>query len=65
MSHRTSSEEDLLRWGNNALATGVAYSYNVTADVMKVNQKISAIEIAGKEIFLDGAKVRPKEHYGP
>ena len=30
MSHRTSSEEDLLRWGNNALAIGVAYSKNIS-----------------------------------
>ena len=63
MSHRTNQEEDLLKLGNDAMAVGVVYesfSGNHEVKLKKYKQQ----ERWKKEILLDGAKVRPKEHYG-
>lgn len=63
MSHRTSAEDELLRLGSDALAVGVEYeSFSGRHDV-KI-KKYRQHERWKKEILLDGAKVRPKEHYG-
>ena len=63
MSHRTSAEEELLKLGSEALAVGVEYtSFSGRHDV-KI-KKYRQEQRWKKEILLDGAKVRPKEHYG-
>lgn len=63
MSHRTFTEEDLLKLGCNEMAVGVEYdSFSGLHDI-----KIKKYQQFGrnkKEIFLDGAKIKPKEHYG-
>lgn len=63
LSHRTSSEEDLLKLGTDAMAVGIDFAsfsgqHEVKLKKYKQQQKWK------KEIWLDGAKVRPKEHYG-
>lgn len=63
LSHRTSSEEDLLLLGQNQLAVGVDYESFSGHHQVKI-KKYKQLERWKKEIFLDGAKVRPKEHYG-
>lgn len=63
LSHRTSTEEDLLKLGTDAMAVGIEFaSFSGTHEVKlkKYRQK----QKWKKEIWLDGAKVRPKEHYG-
>lgn len=63
LSHRTSTEEDLLKLGTDAMAVGIEFaSFSGTHEVKlkKYRQK----KKWKKEIWLDGAKVRPKEHYG-
>lgn len=63
LSHRTASEEELLRLGTEAMAAGVEYeSYSGRHEVKL--KKYRQQERWKKEILLDGAKVRPKEHYG-
>ena len=63
MSHRTSSEDDLVKLGCSEMAAGVEYdSFSGQHDV-KI-KKYKQQERMKKEIFLDGARVRPKEHYG-
>ena len=63
MSHRTFTEEDLLKLGCKEMAVGVEYdSFSGLHDI-----KIKKFQQLGrnkKEIFLDGTKVKPKEHYG-
>lgn len=63
MSHRTFMEDDLLKLGCREMAVGVEYdSFSGLHDI-----KIKKFQQLGrnkKEIFLDGAKVKPKEHYG-
>lgn len=63
MSHRTFTEEELLKIGCKEMAVGVEYdSFSGLHDI-----KIKKFQQLGrnkKEIFLDGAKVKPKEHYG-
>lgn len=63
LSHRTTAEEELLRLGSEAMAAGVEYeSYSGRHEVKL--KKYRQQERWKKEILLDGAKVRPKEHYG-
>ena len=63
MSHRTFTEEELLKIGCKEMAVGVEYdSFSGLHDI-----KIKKFQQLGrnkKEIFLDGTKVKPKEHYG-
>ena len=63
MSHRTFTEDDLLKIGCKEMAVGVEYeSFSGVHDIkIKKYQQLGRNK---KEIFLDGTKVRPKEHYG-
>ena len=63
MSHRTFTEDDLLKISCNEMAVGVEYeSFSGVHDIkIKKYQQLGRNK---KEIFLDGTKVRPKEHYG-
>ena len=63
MSHRTSAEEELLRLGSEAMAVGVEYTSFSGKHEIKI-KKYQQQERWKKEILLDGARVRPKEHYG-
>lgn len=63
LSHRTSSEEDLLKLGAEALAVGVEYENFTGSHEVKI-KKYRQDNRWKKEILLDGVKVRPKEHYG-
>ena len=63
MSHRTFTEDDLLKISCKEMAVGVEYeSFSGVHDIkIKKYQQLGRNK---KEIFLDGTKVRPKEHYG-
>ena len=63
MSHRTFTEDDLLKISFKEMAVGVEYeSFSGVHDIkIKKYQQLGRNK---KEIFLDGTKVRPKEHYG-
>ena len=63
MSHRTFTEDDLLKISCREMAVGVEYeSFSGVHDIkIKKYQQLGRNK---KEIFLDGTKVRPKEHYG-
>lgn len=63
LSHRTSSEEELLKLGTEAMAVGVEYENFTGSHEVKL-KKYRQDGRWKKEILLDGAKVRPKEHYG-
>lgn len=63
LSHRTSSEEELLKLGSNAMAVGVEYSSFSGNHDIKIKKYHHQLKLK-KEILLDGAKVKPKEHYG-
>lgn len=63
MSHRTSSEDDLLKLGCMEMAVGISYESSSGYHNVKI-KKYRQQERWKKEILLDGAKVRPKEHYG-
>lgn len=63
LSHRTSSEEDIIKINSDAMAVGVEFlslSGNHTVKIKKYRQ----LNTWKKEILLDGSKVKPKEHYG-
>ena len=63
MSHRTFTEDDLLKISCKEMAVGVEYeSFSGEHDI-KI-KKYQQLGRSKKEIFLDGTKVRPKEHYG-
>lgn len=63
ISHRTFTEDDLLKISCKEMAVGVEYeSFSGVHDIkIKKYQQLGRNK---KEIFLDGTKVRPKEHYG-
>ena len=63
MSHRTFMEDDLLKISCKEMAVGIEYeSFSGVHDIkIKKYQQLGRNK---KEIFLDGTKVRPKEHYG-
>ena len=63
LSHRTSSEEDLLKLGTDAMAVGIDFASFSGQHEVKL-KKYQQQQKWKKEIWLDGAKVRPKEHYG-
>ena len=63
LSHRTSSDEDLLKLGSEAMAVGIDFSSFSGQHEVKL-KKYRQLQKWKKEIWLDGAKVRPKEHYG-
>lgn len=63
MSHRTSAEEEMLKMGADAMAVGVEYASFSGSHEVKI-KKYRQHERWQKEILLDGARVRPKEHYG-
>ena len=61
LSHRTNTEEELLKLGSDAMAVGIAYESFSGVHEVKL-KKYRQQQKWKKEIFLDGAKVRPKEH---
>ena len=63
LSHRTSTEEDLLKLGTDAMAVGIEFVSFSGMHEVKL-KKYRQQQKWKKEIWLDGAKVRPKEHYG-
>ena len=63
LSHRTSSEEDLLKLGTEAMAVGINFDSFSGKHEVKI-KKYRQQQKWKKEIWLDGAKIRPKEHYG-
>ena len=63
LSHRTSAEEDLLKLGSEAMAVGIDFASFSGEHQVKL-KKFRQQQKWKKEIWLDGAKVRPKEHYG-
>lgn len=63
MSHRTSSEEELLQIGCREMAVGIGYSSFGGEHEIKL-KKYQQQGRNKKDILLDGVKVRPKEHYG-
>lgn len=63
LSHRTSVEEDLLRLGTEAMAVGIDFASFSGSHEVKL-KKYRQQQKWKKEIWLDGAKVRPKDHYG-
>ena len=63
MSHRTFTEDDLLKISCKEMAVGVEYESFSSVHDIKI-KKYQQLGRNKKEIFLDGTKVRPKEHYG-
>lgn len=62
-SHRTSQEEDLVNLGSKEMAAGVTFSCLSGNHEIKI-KKQNLLGKWKKEIMLDLAKIRPKEHYG-
>lgn len=63
MSHRTSSEEELLQLGGSEMAVGIVYSSFGGEHEIRI-KKYQQQGRSRKDILLDGVKIRPKEHYG-
>ncbi len=62
-SHRTSNEEDLLSWGTQEMAVGAEFENFSGKHTVKI-KKYRVNDRWQKELFIDSAKVKPKEHYG-
>ncbi len=62
-SHRSAVDEELVKMGCADMGVGVEYENFSGLHNIKI-KKYSGQERARKEIFLDGVKVRPREHYG-
>lgn len=63
LSHRTNSEDELLHWNSSGMAVGIDYE-NITGNHSVRIKKYIELNKSKKDIFLDGVKIRPKEHYG-
>lgn len=63
MSHRTSTEEELLKIGSSEMAVGIEYESLSSSHEIKI-KKYQQNGRNKKDIFIDSCKVRPKEHYG-
>lgn len=63
MSHRTTSEEEMLQLNAAAMAVGVDYESYSGPHSIKI-KRFKQDNRTKKEIILDGVKVKPKEHYG-
>lgn len=63
MSHRTSVEEELLRLSSSEMAVSISFSSFGGEHELRI-KKYQQLGRSKKEILLDGAKIRPKEHYG-
>lgn len=63
MSHRTSTEDELMLLSTQEMAVGLEYESYSGDHSLKIKRFLQQSR-AKKEIFLDGTKVRPKEHYG-
>lgn len=67
LSHRTAAEDELLRLGCGEMAVGLRYESFSGGHEIKIKKTVpppAAGARAKKEIFLDGVKIRPREHYG-
>lgn len=62
-SHRTSQEEELVNLNYSEMAVGIKFSCLSGSHEIKI-KKYSQLGKWKKEILLDLAKIRPKEHYG-
>lgn len=62
LSHRTSAEDELMKMSSGQMAVGIEYENAHGLHDIKIKRYQQ--EKTVKEIFLDGAKVKPKEHYG-
>lgn len=63
ISHRAATEDILLKIGSEAMAVGVKYASLSGSHTVKI-KKYQTRGRWQKELSLDGAKVRPKEHFG-
>lgn len=63
LSHRTNSEEEMLKLNCEAMAVGVDYESYSGEHTIKI-KRFKQDNRNKKEIILDGVKVKPKEHYG-
>ncbi len=62
-SHRTNREDDLLSWGTTEMAVGAEFENFSGRHTVKIKRYHSNNKWV-KELFVDSAKVKPKEHYG-
>lgn len=63
LSHRASGEEALVKIGSDAMAVGVKYEDATGDHTVKIKRYLQNGRVS-KEILLDGARVRPRDHFG-